>query len=171
VRSEDGHDAICVRESISRPGVTTGCGTIPVGGESVIQPQKQRVAEDRDRRVARFVGCNWGFYPGVGPILFTDPAIYLSVENLGIFIKPGLELSALRSTSIRGASGWQAVRRFVLGHSPAHGLVTLPTNCPDVQRTGTHVGAHLYDRNQKAVQLRRRSHCLFCLSQKGTFAL
>ena len=38
-----------------------------------------------------------GLYPGVDPILFTDPAIYLPVENLGIFIKPSLELSALRS--------------------------------------------------------------------------
>jgi hypothetical protein len=34
--------------------------------------------------MARFVGYIWGFYPGVGPIFFPDPATYLPASSEGV---------------------------------------------------------------------------------------
>jgi hypothetical protein len=68
---------------------------------------------------ARFVGCNWSFYPGVGPILFPQRTTYLPTNSKRVpySARSGQLPPATPATSYWPQSGslWRVLLKVLLG--------------------------------------------------------
>jgi hypothetical protein len=79
----------------------------------------------------RFVGCNWGFYLGVAPILFLDATYISGRESQRGLLKARQDYLAAVPGYPLLAPGWQSMDQVAQGHYPTHGLAKFVIQKPE----------------------------------------